>query len=347
MEGMRELVVRLGALLCACGSTLAAQAEVRGVVRGPGDAPLPMVTIVVTSRDSLATRSAMSDGRGVFRVRLVPGEWRLVARRVGMRPDTLQLSYAGEGSANEIELRLDPLPAVLDTTRVTTESCPSLEDRENPWWAQVEAGIEARRLTEANFHYEVDLRTTSRQRRRIGGLKERTRMDSIVHVAGPPPEPQDPSHIYRRGLNVKVRFFEETLLLTDQFRAEYCIEPNVVGSDSMPLYEVRFAPRRIDDSKVMVRGAITLDRTTYRARRIVYEFVRGRRVEGAGEVTYGDIEVEGAAIAMPTRYTARLVPPVVYRALIASAEVERSLSDYRDFRRATPPQSLVAATSDH
>jgi hypothetical protein len=331
-------------LLCPSSSAWGQQTYVSGRVTTVENTPLPLTPLVL--RDAATGESVangITDGRGDFRIRIrVPsGRYYLVARRIGLRPDSASVA-TGDGGT-DVELRLAPIAINLAAVRV--EASPGCSDTNEPsnaagalMWDEFAKGIEQRREINRTYRYEVDMHRLQVVRLRFG--RDQVRNVDSVYVQDPRVRSQaDTMQPFARTAREAtfIRLLSDSDLLSSVFLAWHCRgTPYRLPGDSLVV--ITFEPRsnlgRDAAGAVLLSGTVMLDARTWRTRRIEYRYLHDGDEIGRGLREYIDRQIDGAHVALTAKAVgASDVPGAVYRILGANVSWDLTFGPPRDVTR--------------
>jgi hypothetical protein len=302
----------------------AQQRTVTGRVLTADEVPLAVTPVLLRdAATGVTVAQALSDMGGAFRFVAPAGRYRVVARRVGFRPDSLGVDVTDRDVA-PVALHLAPIAVTLAQVTVAGDAACSSEmdgplGAETLVWDEVAKGIESRLLLNRTFRYVLDVHREQVTERRIGDDQSR-RTDTVV-VNDPVAMDAAASRAAREGYTsrngntLNVRLFQDGDLLAPAFLKRHCRgTPYRDASDAS--VRIAFQPRagagRDDDGDaVLVRGVAVLDGVTWRTRRVEYQYVQDGDAIGGGALAYEDRGIEGASVAMLARASGTFRPPGV------------------------------------
>jgi hypothetical protein len=295
-----------GALL---STAAAAQSLAVRVVDG-NDAPLGLTSVVIRPlADTSAVMRRLTNASGALQQPVAAGQYVVIARRVGFRADSTLVRSDSVGAIT-VTLRLQQIPQVLAAMVVRESADCSVTaggaDADGSLWDEIVKGIEARSLIEQNYRFERRVRRVVRQDPSMGRTRERIRDTAEVNDPAAPDSGvryRSGGYTARSGNKVNIRLFTETDLTQESFTHFHCHgapwRDSVDGS-----VRIAFAPRqglRGAESENRVRGMIVMDGTTWRMRRVTYEYVRDGKSVGHGSLEYAPMAVDGSVFAMPIK----------------------------------------------
>ncbi len=309
-----RLVLLLSALIFP--APIVAQARiVTGHVFTVDDVPLPVTPVLLRDQATGGVAAqGLTDIGGAFRVSVPAGRYRFVVRRVGFRPDSVRLDV-GERETMPVIVRLQPIAVSLAQVAVSADAACS-SDMDGPLgaeslvWDEVAKGIESRVLVNRTFAYALDVHREQVTERRIGSDQSRITDTVVVNT---PPGPADSAsraaregYTSRTGNTLNVRLFQDADLLAPSFLKRHCRgrpwrDPGD-GSVRIAFQPRAATPADVADA-VLVRGVAVLDATSWRTRRVEYQYVQDGDDIGGGTLAYEDRRVEGASVAMVARAT--------------------------------------------
>lgn len=313
---MRSMTLFTLALLPAVSAALGAQDLSLRVVDGDGAAlGLTSVLIRPVAASGAAPIQRLTSSAGTLRQPLAAGSYRVVARRVGYRADSVLVR--SDSLTGAVVLRLVRIPQMLLTMVVReTQDC-SLQESGNgadgsALWEEVLKGIEARQLLARSYRFERRTQRVITQDPSLGSKSVRTR--DTVEVNDP--RKRDSSrytyraggYTARSGNTTNIRVFDEADLTRDSFLQFHCHgAPWRDTTDGS--VRIAFAPRRNlreSENENLVRGTVIIDAAALLMREVRYEYVRRNKPVGQGTVTYAPATIDGSVIALPARVTGEL-----------------------------------------
>ena len=282
--------------------TSALQAQVvRGVVREAVTGTLVPGVLVTLERVSEGPGAAdsvsvLSDARGDFAVRAtVPGRFRLVAKRIGVRRTISEPFELAAGETRQLSLELEALLYTLPEVAVATATfCIPKEEqvgRIAALWDEARTALSATSITVRDSLYRGRIVSFARLLDGRGRVLNETskQYDGLLNQTFTGISPETLSvRGYWRDEEDSVRFDapDVDVLLSESFLREHCFE---LVNETDGEVGLRFQPvpgRPVAD----VRGTMWLDARSFELRRLEFTYTRLPRVERAerlgGEVHF-------------------------------------------------------------
>jgi hypothetical protein len=317
----------------------AAQAQVvSGRVTNEAGGGVPHVRIIafpVTDSSETATRVAISNADGNFRLRLAePVRYVVRVRRIGFTPEPDQILNAAESGDLRLAITLRAvaieLPSVSVTANTGPARCVAMDDSlQSPqvreWVDHALDAMRMRRLVERDFAYQVTV-----SRRGPGDAPGA----SMVYARDPDRRTHawmedDPANlaavaraVARNGVDVLPT---EVSLITPIFRGEYCFVNALTRVDEVG-WTIRFRNKENQSGDLATSGVMTFASDGLALQRVDFEFKVGKMIVATAQMGFGTLAIEGESY------------PIITSRSMSRAATRRS-------PRATHIDEIVAYTS--
>lgn len=322
------LVLISGSPNGALGQDAAGAAE--GVARAAADGEplaLLLVRLVPAAPGGAAPRGVVTDEQGRFRFEGVPaGEYRLHIEQIGYERTQSPVLRVGPGETVFRELRGSATPVLLEAITVRGGRCLTVDQvAEDPelaaLWGEAKKGLDTRRAYELQFRYHRVMTQDIQTRWRIRGTTHRRLVDTMVN---------DPDSVLVRDERRRERYRAEGYqnggqlrlpwekdLLNDDFLRDHCLDPSFEEAEGA--FVLRFRPVRPRRDGAGIRGAITIDASSYLIRKLEVDYLAGDRPFGGSSIVYEDLPVAGGTLRLPARGAATVRARGVGRLAATSA----------------------------
>lgn len=341
---MLHRVLGLLALIVLAAPAASAQ-ELRGTVRGSGDAPAVGVIIEATDLGTGArVANTLTDARGYFILRLPADALvRVRALRIGQRPTVFGEYQLAQGETRTEQLSLSGTSIVLERIDVVSRTvCSSMRDTGQvvaTLYGEVRKALEATKLTSTQGQLTAEWVLTNQltaltgdpigtaEQRAFRGTTDRPFVslpaDSLARVG------------YLEAVDETYTYFapDAEVLLSEAFVLGHCFQAVPWRADDRDWVGVQFRPAESRRRVVGIEGTLWLERTSAELKRLEYRYVNLPR-EVSGAPAGGDVEFlrlpSGAWLVQ--RWSIRMPKPTEFQEPIFRAGRQVGTSKVRRLR---------------
>ena len=301
-------VARLLAIAGVCALAAASRAGaqvVSGRVTNEAGAGIPHVRIIafpVTDSSEAATRVAISNDDGNFRLRLGSATKYIVrVRRIGFTPEPDQVVDATQVADLKLAITLRAFAIELSAVKVVANGqppkCVAMDDSSQSaqvreWVDHALDALRMRRLVERDFAFQVSVSTT-RSPDGQGPVTISYAHDPYRRAHGWTED--DPANlaaiaraVTRNGANILPT---EISIITPIFRGEYCFFNALIPGDDESR-TVRFRNRENQSNDLATTGTIVFAADGPSIQRVDFEFRLGKQSVATAQIAFDTVTIE-------------------------------------------------------
>ncbi len=280
-----RLFIPVVAAISLCPATVVAQ-TIRGTVIEEGTAvPVNAAIVMLLDSGSRRIRAAFTDDAGMFTLKApVPGVYRVLIERIGMRSLLSPAVSLRTGDVREEEFAVAAAPATLNAVRVTGRPSCDVRPQEGRQsavlWDAVRKALMATAISQeerlfavelTRFERELDPRTLlvrSERRWHESGMTE----DPFVSLPAEELARKGWAHAEADGDDIWYYAPDAHVLLSDAFLDGHCFTVREAPEDRPALIGLGFEPAGKPE-RTDIEGVLWLDRASSELRSLEYSYV--------------------------------------------------------------------------